>query len=241
MNKNISIKNYLLENIILPSSDFLLGQSISKNFKFLMKSQWWSRDQIDEHQNYNLRKLIKHAYENVPYYSNLFKRLKLTPADIKTKSDLYKIPILTKEEIRKNFPENIVAKNFSGSQYILNNSSGSTGQPLQYFTTKNALSFINASGIRSWYWMNYKLGDKYVKISSHPRDSVIKRIQDILNNSCYLYSEHLKEDFFLRMIEKIESIDPIVIRGYPFFIDFCPKAAAILMIVKYQDQMVFEE
>lgn len=215
MNKNISLKNYLLENIVLPSSDFLLGQSISKNLKFLMESQWWTRDQIDEHQNYNLRKLIKHAYENVPYYSDLFKKLKLTPADIKTKSDLYKIPILTKEEIRKNFPDKIVSRNLPKSKIIINSSSGSTGQPLRYFTTKKFDSLNHSADIRSWYWMNFRLGDKYVKISMHPRDSIIKKTQDLVNNSIFLFAGQLTEKNLLEIKEKIEAYNPIIIRSYP--------------------------
>lgn len=215
----MTMRNWLNENIILPFSDLILDQSISKDLKFLMTSQWWTREQIDEFQNFNLPKLIKHSYENVPFYSELFKKLKLTPNDIKSKNDLYKIPILTKEDIRKNFPEKIIARNLLKSQFILESSSGSTGQPLNFYKSKISMSFNKASAIRSWYWMDYKLGDKYVKISSYPRNPV-KKFQDILNNSRYLNSVHLTKEIFGGMIEKIELFDPKIIRSYPLLLDY---------------------
>ncbi len=204
-----------MERIVLPSSDLSFGLSISEFLKFLMESQWWTREQMDEYQNKKLRELIKHSYENIPYYNELFKKLKLTPNDIKSKDDLYKIPILTKEEVRKNFPDKMIATNIPSSKRIMGSSSGSTGEPLKYFDTKRSLSLQQAAGIRAWYWMNYKLGDKYIKISKHPRNSRIKRIQDLLNNCNYIYFEKLTEKTFLELIEKIESIDPKIIRCYP--------------------------
>lgn len=63
------------------------GQSIYKDLQFLYKSQYWTRVQIDNYQNEKLRKLIQHAYKNVPFYYELFSDLKLKPEDIQTKED----------------------------------------------------------------------------------------------------------------------------------------------------------
>lgn len=95
--------NLFSEQIILPLSDKFLGFSIYTHLKFLNKSQWWPESDLKEFQNEKLRALIKHAYENVPYYNDLFKEKEITTEDIKTIDDLVKLPILTKETIRKNF------------------------------------------------------------------------------------------------------------------------------------------
>lgn len=212
--------NKLRELVVLPASDLFLGQSIYKKLRFLMKSQWWSRGEIENYQNQMLRGLIKHSYENVPYYSELFKKYKLTPTDIKKKEDLYKVPILTKEDIRRNFPHKITAKNINSSNFIFNTSSGSTGEPLQFYNSKENASFNKAAGIRAWYWMGYKLGDKYIKISSHVRNSKLKRIQDALNNCSYQYSEHLTQEIFNKIVDNIEKYDPKFIRGYPLLLEY---------------------
>ncbi len=211
----MSFRNIIAENIILPLSDIALGQSIKKHLNFLLKSQWWSERDLKEYQNKKLRALIRHAYENVPYYNELFKKLKLKPDDIKNTNDLEKLPILTKEDIRENFKNGkIVAKNIPKRKLILSGSSGSTGEPLQYYITKDANSFNFATNLRGWYWMGYRLGDRYIKLSQNPRKG-IKRIQDKVNNSCYLFAQQLTNDNFGVITESIIKAKPLFIRGYP--------------------------
>ena len=211
----MSLINNINEKIVLPLSDIVLGQSIKKHFDFLQKSQWWSEGDLKEYQNERLRALIKHAYGNVPYYNTLLKKLKLKPNDIKGVNDLVKIPILTKEDIRANFKNGeIIAQNISKKDLILKGSSGSTGEPLQYCITKDAESFSKACGIRGWYWMEFRLGDRYIKLSQNPRKG-IKRIQDKVNNSYYIFAQQLTSANFKQITESIAKTKPLFIRGYP--------------------------
>ena len=41
-------------------------------YSFLKKSQWWSREQLEEYQMRQLSKLLNHAYKDVPYYRRIF-------------------------------------------------------------------------------------------------------------------------------------------------------------------------
>lgn len=216
-------RNWFTENIILPLTDIALGQSIKKHLDFLQKSQWWSESDLKEYQNEKLRALIRHAYENVPYYNELFRRLGLKPDDIKNANDLVKLPILTKEDIRENFKRGkIIAQNIPRKELIFSSSSGSTGEPLQYYITKDAGSFSKACGIRGWYWMRYRLGDKYVKISQYDR-SVFKRVQDIINRSKYLAAKELTAKYFSDIVKSVNSFKPKIIRGYPDQMHFLAK------------------
>lgn len=113
----MAITNWITENIILPLSDIALGQSIKRHLDFLQKSQWWSEGDLKEYQNEKLRSLIKHAYENVPYYNDLFRKLRLKPNDIKDTNDLLKLPILTKEDIRENFKNGKIIGQKNGKDY----------------------------------------------------------------------------------------------------------------------------
>lgn len=210
----MSFRNFITEKIILSGSDLLNGQSISKQLSFLMKSQYWTRDELDDYQNQKLRFLIKHSYDYVPFYRELMKKQGLTPSDICTKSDLYKLPIVTKEQLRKAKGKHL-ATNIKRTRYVQFSSSGSTGEPFKYQKLKEAESFNKATCIRAWYWNGYRLGDKYVKVSMNPRDSFIKKIQDTMNNCKYLSSNQLIEENFRVMAERLMLFDPAVIRGYP--------------------------
>jgi phenylacetate-CoA ligase len=211
--------------VILNISDLLLGQSISENLNFLQNSQWWSRDKLDDYQNQKLQNLIGHAYDNVPYYRDLFSKLDLRPEDIQTKQDLHKLPILTKEIIKEHFPSNIVTKTIRKSKLYYSSSSGSTGEPLKFFNTKYSYSFRIASNLRGWYWMGYRLGDKFVKLSQNPRSKLNKKIQDYLTRNKYLFSKHLTEPKFTMILDEILKYKPKILRGYPDPLFFLAKSA----------------
>ena len=149
----------IAENIIYPLGDLALGTSVIKYYHWLQKTQWWSPEQLKELQDQKLIKLIEHTYSNVPYYRQLFDSLGLTPEDIQTTDDLKKLPILTKENIRSHFDE-LKATDFNKHKPVLNATGGSTGDPLQYYITKDVASITWAGMFRSWEWAGYKLGDK---------------------------------------------------------------------------------
>jgi phenylacetate-CoA ligase len=207
--------NLLTQKILLPIGDIITGKSISRHLKFLLKSQWWNKEQIKDYQEMKLRKLIKHSINTVPYYHDLFKRLGLKAGDIQTHNDLMKIPILTKAIIKQEGIKQFTSSAIPKRDMLLSSSSGSTGEPLQFYVTKNSESILKAAAIRGWYWMGYKLGDKYVKLSMNPRSSRIKKSQDLFNRCLYLSSTQLTEQAFNTIIEKIEYFEPKFIRSYP--------------------------
>lgn len=206
--------NYINERVFLPLSDLLTGKSIRKSLDFLNVSQFWKREQIEEYQNHKLRELVHHSYSNVPLYHALFSDLRLKPYDIQTKEDLKKLPVLTKEYLRKNKTKHI-AGNIRKKEIIHASSSGSTGEPFQYYKSHHSESFQKACAIRGWNWMGYRLGDPYIKLSMNPRSSVIKKIQDYVNNSLYLSSNQLIKEEFDRIALLIDRFNPKFIRGYP--------------------------
>ncbi|MEX2690281.1 MAG: hypothetical protein Q6351_008175 [Candidatus Njordarchaeum guaymaensis] len=88
---------------------YVYGSKFCKYYKWLMKTQWLTREELEEIQNLRLRAIIKHTYHNVPYYRRIFEVLGLKPSDIQTKEDLKLLPVLTKNDIRKHF-DNLIAK-----------------------------------------------------------------------------------------------------------------------------------
>lgn len=211
--------NKLTYSLILPLSDLITGYEIKNALKFLLESQYWSREQIDNHQFVKLKELIEHAYNNVPFYRELYSDHKIKPEDIQKLSDLKHLPIITKDIMKEN-SKLLIAKNCKIKNLVYCSSSGSTGEPFQFYTTKMADSFLKAAAIRAWYWMGYKLGDKYVKISMNPRTSKIKKIQDYVNRSLYLSSNQLIKKNFIDISEKIQSFNPEYIRCYPHPLDY---------------------
>lgn len=208
-------KHWLLENIILPLGDILTGQEVQKDLKFLQRSKYWSREQIDAFQNERLRALIDHAFNHVPYYHDVMVERGLQPRDIQTKADLYKLPIINKNTIRQEGTQRFISDCIPQSKMIKSGSSGSTGQPFVYYITKESDSMDIAANLRGWYDFGWRLGDKYVKIAQSPRKGVIKEIQDFTIRSMYIAIEDLSNEHIYNVLQQIERYKPVVIRSYP--------------------------
>ncbi len=96
--------------------------------------------EIKDLQNKQLRAIIKHSYDHVPYYHALFKKSNLTSEDIKTSDDLKKVPITKKTDIRGLPIQDITADNFNLINCEKRFTSGSSGIPLTcYRDGKNFL------------------------------------------------------------------------------------------------------
>lgn len=210
----MSIRNFITESIILPLSDLAVGHQISKQLGFLQESQWWSKEQLIEYQSEKLRNLIIHVYRNVPYYREVMDERCLKPNDIQTVEDLKKLPVLTKETFKANYPEKLRAKNLNEYNVLNHSSSGSTGTPIQYLVTREGNGFNKACNLRGWYWMGFRLGDKLIKVSQNERKTLEKRIQDKLDNTLLFSAEYSRKrlDAF---IDTFNSFKPKYLRSYP--------------------------
>ncbi|MBN2422256.1 hypothetical protein JXB41_03440, partial [Candidatus Woesearchaeota archaeon] len=71
----------------------------------MQKNMRLPRSKLNKLRDKKLRALIKEVYLNVPFYTKTFKKLGLTQDEIRTVSDLKKLPLVTKEQIRKNFSD----------------------------------------------------------------------------------------------------------------------------------------
>ena len=137
------------------------GAPFWEKFEFLRQSEWWSKEKIREYQDEQLRHLIRHAYETVPYYNRIMKKRGLTPNDIKGQDDLPKLPLLTKEEVFQH-TEELVSTKFPRWQLIKSLTSGTTGKALKIYLTREALSFQWAVWWRHRARFGLKPGDKFL-------------------------------------------------------------------------------
>jgi phenylacetate-CoA ligase len=116
------------------------GRVFEQRLRELTDSEKWSAGEIEACQNDRLRSLIRHAYENVPYYRERWKTLKIAPDDIQSRDDLNKLPVLTKEEIRQN-ADRFVSQKTPGRELLSRHTSGTTGKALHFYMTADAVAF----------------------------------------------------------------------------------------------------
>lgn len=181
------------------------GSTFRKYFNFIKESQWWPEERLLEYQREQLQAIIKHAYENVPYYQKKFKEYGIIPKDIQDRKDLEKIPILTKKDVRENLNE-LTARNMAPKGRITGHTSGSTGEPLTFYQDKDAIVREFAFEIRHRTWVpEHELGRKiailrsYVPVEGEP---LIKYDSSV--NAMYFSAYHMDKknmDSYARVIK----------------------------------------
>ncbi|MGN0623300.1 MAG: phenylacetate--CoA ligase family protein [Oscillospiraceae bacterium] len=79
---------------------------------------------------------VKHVWDNVPYYRKKMEEKGVTPDDIKGIEDLYKLPFLSKADLRDAYPYGLLAVPLSDCVRI-QSTSGTTGKRVVAFYTQH--------------------------------------------------------------------------------------------------------
>ncbi len=95
------------------------------------------------------RSLVKHAYDEVPYYRDLFRSANLTPDDVESPDDIGRIPVTPKEVLRSLKRDAKVARSCRLSACRRVTTSGSTGTPLEIFFTPSDHSVLSMTWVRA--------------------------------------------------------------------------------------------
>jgi len=118
----------------------------------LDRTQWLDIKALEQIQSGKLRELVQYAYQEIPFYRDLFDRHGLRPGQVQDLSDLNKIPILTKEQVKAH-SNRLRAPRASGKKPFSQATSGTTGSPLRVFLDP---SVIRAE--RAWIWRHRTWG-----------------------------------------------------------------------------------
>lgn len=87
------------------------------------------RKQLQELQFKRLKETVHYVYNNISFYQKQFKKMGITPGDIKSIEDIQKLPFTTKNDLRDNAPFGFMATSLEKC-IELHASSGTTGIPV---------------------------------------------------------------------------------------------------------------
>lgn len=98
-----------------------------------------SAEEIKALQDKRLVETVKRVYENVEYYRKKMDEKGVTPDDIKSTDDLYKLPLINKDDLRDAYPYGLLATDLKNCVRI-HSTSGTTGKRVVAFYTQNDLN-----------------------------------------------------------------------------------------------------
>ena len=95
-----------------------------------------SRETIKAIQDEKIVKQVKHVWDNVPYYRKKMEEKGVTPDDIRSADDLYKLPFISKADLREAYPYGLVGVPLKDCVRI-QSTSGTTGKRVVAFYTQH--------------------------------------------------------------------------------------------------------
>ena len=105
-------------------------------------------------QNKNIQEIMRIAYE-IPFYRERFERTNTTPADYNCAEDMYKFPILTKDELRSFMDAELDRDPQKYEHWHVAPTSGSTGRPLRVLRSPREAAFSVANWLRTMALAGY--------------------------------------------------------------------------------------
>lgn len=131
----------------------------------LDQSQWWPADTLHEFQFRQLRSLLQHACETVPYYRQRASAYQLDARDPLSAETWARLPVLRRSTVQACTDQLVSATVPPDHGRVSEqNTTGSTGQPLRFQNTDLARMFAQALGLRDHLWHQRDLGGKLAVI-----------------------------------------------------------------------------
>jgi phenylacetate-CoA ligase len=182
----------------------------------LERTQWSPPERLRQLQLGRLRDLLLHAEARVPYYRELFARMKFDPCGIDSLADLSRLPFLTKDVVRAN----LSTLQANGAKDLKPfSTTGSAGDPLQFYIGKTRVSHDVAAKWRAIRWWGVDIGDPEIvawssRIELTAQD-LIRQARDLLLRSRLLSTEALSPKKMDQILADIRAFRPRMLFGYP--------------------------
>jgi phenylacetate-CoA ligase len=159
--------SWLVPHVVFPSYERLSGRRWWTEMLRLRELQWRPARELEARAVQKLRPLLAHAAAHVPYYRDAFRQAGIEPEDIGTLSDLPRLPITRKTDLRAGFPARVVADNLPKKRRHKALTSGSSGLPFEFYIDRTGLDGRLSSYLFFfWEWAGVAPWDTRVVVAN---------------------------------------------------------------------------
>lgn len=144
--------------------------------RFLRQTPFWPREQMRDWQFQRISKLVQHACNYIPFYSELYRSIGFAPGDLKSWDDFARLPVVTKDQVIANYPQRMLKVGTKLDELIVSRSSGSSGKVLDVAYDADAMILYILAGLRLYKMcFQYKPWHRqlYIYTSPYPMNSLL--------------------------------------------------------------------
>jgi phenylacetate-CoA ligase len=177
--------------------------------------------QLKKYRDKAFKNIVKYAY-TVPLYHTIYKRAGIHPNDIRRIDDIVKLPFVTKDDMRENFPDKIIPVGYNKNKGHVICTGGTTGKPVSIYTDFSTMARSAGTILREMNFFNLNWRkSKFVHIGNFNPNRVDLVSQENFQShlkSFFSMDNHLNIDVDLPMVDiinKLDSFRPDIIMAYP--------------------------
>lgn len=221
---------YWIRQIAINAYGFILSRkrfsgTFERYFLEFQDNLYKPQDLVEQKQLNLVKDNLIYCYENIEYYTRVFKENSFDPYKMKSLDELTKLPYLTKDIIRAEF-ENLYNKNIPKSKYKIHATSGSTGEKLRFLLPKELLEKKNTAFMYRCYSL-FGVHPKDKRVTIGGRKFTNKRpffAYNYFENQLLLSSHHLNRENLIEYLDEMNKFKPVFLQGHP---------SAILVLAKF--------
>jgi phenylacetate-CoA ligase len=180
----------------------------------------WSPKRLYQYQDAMVRETVCYAYRHVRFYHDKLDALGLNPQNFSSVGDLNKLPVISRREIQQN-SANMFSDEFDKQRLLTVSTSGSTGQPLWTYLTRDEDALRKAKLLRANIVCGQKMRDRWVVVTAPVHHANPTRLQRLLR----LFSPVPISVFddTVTQLEQLRQLRPDILDGY---------SSSLLMLAK---------
>ncbi len=185
----------------------------------LKKSEYWKREEIKRYKENMMVASLKNAFSSVPYYKNVFKGIGLNVSEHVGFSDIYKLPILTKEDIRHS-NKALLSTGVNIKELVEQHTSGTTGKALTLYKHPNAIAQQWAVWFRHRARFNCDFGNLHVNFTGKQVVPIGQKGPpywrfNSASNQYLINMQHVSDTKIHEIVGFLNTINPKFYSGYP--------------------------
>lgn len=212
-------KKFFMEKFNFPIAEGVSRRSIWR--KKLLIDQWQHespQEKIFRLKN-SLVNVVEYAFQKVPYYKDLFRRIRFNPSKMKEDIRYFQeIPFLTKEIILSQ-PEQFLSSDFSSDEFIERKTSGSTGATFSFYYSKEDLDWSSAVVFYLNQIVSRDLSRREVHLIANETKSIVlfdiilERLKLFVVNRANVALTNYSSESSRHLLEILKSENPFLIYG----------------------------